>query len=157
MQIVRLKETITPFIMNDSPALLSVGRRCMLDGYSFVWTSGKRPILVRPDGMVIELTVSGHIPYLARGAIVREANVDDNFTLVSENLAPNIAEKSAAQGSCSSLGGEPSVRPSPPPPAAEFAREESDDDDETMPGQRTKAEAVEIQKLMSHRIKKPVV
>lgn len=36
MQIPNMTEDANPFVMPESPPLLSVGRRCMLDGYSFI-------------------------------------------------------------------------------------------------------------------------
>ena len=34
----------------DSPCALSVGQRCMNDGYSFVWIKGKKPCFILPVG-----------------------------------------------------------------------------------------------------------
>ena len=53
-----------PLILQHTPAVLSVGIRCMEQGYSFVWPSGGQPILVRPDGKVTILEIDGHVPVL---------------------------------------------------------------------------------------------
>ena len=32
-----LKETVQPFVLDETPTVLSIGRRCMKMGYSFHW------------------------------------------------------------------------------------------------------------------------
>ena len=36
-----LKETVQPFVLDETPTVLSIGRRCMKMGYSFHWICGK--------------------------------------------------------------------------------------------------------------------
>ena len=55
---------ITPYILEQTPSVLSVGTRCMDQGYSFVWPAGSSPFLVRPDGKAVVLKVDGHVPIL---------------------------------------------------------------------------------------------
>ena len=42
----------TAIIMNDSPCVLSLGKRCMQEGFSFEWNAGENPTLVTPEGHV---------------------------------------------------------------------------------------------------------
>ena len=35
-----LKETVQPFVLHETPTVLSTGRRCMKMGYSFHWFVG---------------------------------------------------------------------------------------------------------------------
>ena len=44
--------------LGRTPPLLSVGRRCRDDGYTFVWLSGKNPYFVTSDGTIIPCLVS---------------------------------------------------------------------------------------------------
>ena len=44
--------------------MLSVGTRCVDQGYSFVWPANGKPILVRPDDKVVQLKIDGHVPVL---------------------------------------------------------------------------------------------
>ena len=60
-----LFQEITPLVMDASPPVLTVGRRCMEQGYAFHWTPGVPPVLVRPDGVRIQLEVENYVPYLA--------------------------------------------------------------------------------------------
>ena len=64
VKIKSLLEKCLPYVLEQTPAVLSVGTRCMIQGYSFVWPAGGIPILVRPDGKVIELKIEGYVPVL---------------------------------------------------------------------------------------------
>ena len=44
--------------------MLSVGTRCVDQGYSFVWPANGKPILVRPDDKIVQLKIEGHVPVL---------------------------------------------------------------------------------------------
>ena len=50
--------------LGTTPPLLSVGRRCLTDGYSFVWLSGKNPYFVTNDGAIIPCLVSFGVLYI---------------------------------------------------------------------------------------------
>ena len=58
---------IEPFILENTPDVISVGMRCMKYGLSFIWPSGLSPYFVLPDGRRVYLSVEGDIPYLAPG------------------------------------------------------------------------------------------
>ena len=51
-------------VMPKTPAVLSVGERCMDHGFSFYWPARKNPYFILPDGTVVHLIVEGKIPYL---------------------------------------------------------------------------------------------
>ena len=59
-----LCEPAQPYILESSPEVLSLGVKCLDQGYSFHWESGKAPTMVRPDGALIQLKVDGHVPYM---------------------------------------------------------------------------------------------
>ena len=63
-----LNEEIDAYVLDSTPAVISVGKRCMNMGYSFHWPSGKNPYLICPDGIIVELDVHGDIPYLRAGS-----------------------------------------------------------------------------------------
>ena len=54
-------------IMQDTPALLSIGKRVIHGGYSFVWLNGRRPCLVTPRNRIIPLDVRGDCPFIKQG------------------------------------------------------------------------------------------
>ena len=62
-----LGQRIKPFILNQTPRVLSIGKRCMEMGYSFIWKAGEEPILYTPSKKVVPLRVVQNIPYLDAG------------------------------------------------------------------------------------------
>ena len=51
-------------VLDDTPSVLSLGKRCMKQGYGFVWPPGENPFMINPDGKRISLFVNGDIPYV---------------------------------------------------------------------------------------------
>ena len=53
--------------MRSSPPVISVGMRCVDDGYDFIWrgSKGEPPYMVKPNGERIELVVRDYVPYFA--------------------------------------------------------------------------------------------
>ena len=64
-----LKDLVEPLVLPETPAVLSVGRRCMHMGYGFHWHPGQNPSLVTPEGKVISLLVKKDIPYMSVGSL----------------------------------------------------------------------------------------
>ena len=62
MNIVEFDESVEPYVLPDTPSVLSIGRRCMQEGYHFVWLSGKHPYLITPSGKLVALAVEDDIP-----------------------------------------------------------------------------------------------
>lgn len=62
-----MHNTIDPFLVESTPAVLSVGMRCIDDGYDFVWCMGSKkqdPFFTKPNGDKIYLKVNDYVPYL---------------------------------------------------------------------------------------------
>ena len=64
MIVRELSLPIQPLVLADSPAVLSLGKRCLEDGYSFHWPAGEQPTFVGPDGKHIPLIVRHNVPYV---------------------------------------------------------------------------------------------
>ena len=64
VKLPALPDPVQPYLLDQTPAVLSVGTRCVDQGYSFVWPADGKPMLVRPDDKVVELRVEGHVPVL---------------------------------------------------------------------------------------------
>lgn len=60
-------EETKPFVLEQSPAVFSVGMRCMKLGYTFVWPPKDQPFMINPAGKKIELHSKDDIPYLIPG------------------------------------------------------------------------------------------
>ena len=55
------------YVLDDTPSVMSLGKRCMEEGYSFVWPSGKMPFMITKEGERIDLTIHDDIPYIDLG------------------------------------------------------------------------------------------
>ena len=64
LRVDELDEDIEPYVLNSTPAVPSVGRRCMDYGYEFRWPSGEPPYFISPQGKKVKLEVKDYVPYL---------------------------------------------------------------------------------------------
>eukprot|EP00435_Cladocopium_sp_Y103_P049150 s608_g14.t1 len=58
------------YILEDTPSVMSLGKRCMDEGYSCVWPSDQMPFLITKDGARIDLSLQDNIPYVDLGGDV---------------------------------------------------------------------------------------
>ena len=59
--------TSQAYVLDDTPSVMSLGKRCMEEGYSFVWPSGKMPFMITKNGERIDLTIHDNIPDIDLG------------------------------------------------------------------------------------------
>ena len=59
-----INKEVHPYVLPDTPAVISVGMRCIQDGWDFVWKSFSRPYFKKKDGTKIKLEVKDYVPYL---------------------------------------------------------------------------------------------
>jgi hypothetical protein len=111
-----LDAVVTPFVLPDTPSVLSIGYRCMELGYSFHWKAGKNPVLVTPGGKVVCLAVEKNVPLLRVGEPDMKAEVPKEF----ENV-PVAAGVEEDEG----VGPAPAVVPAPAEPEMGDADEDS--------------------------------
>ena len=60
IEVPALKKGVDFALMPNSPSIISLGRRCMLDGYAFHWPAGTSPYLIDPSGQRIDLEVDNY-------------------------------------------------------------------------------------------------
>ena len=63
----KIKQTdsvVRPYVLDKTPSVLSVGMRCLKDGYDFVWRARSRPYFRLPDGSRIKLEVKDNVPFI---------------------------------------------------------------------------------------------
>ena len=91
------EQEIRPYVLEDAPDLISIGRRCLEMGYSFHWPSGsKSPFFVLPGSdQRVHLQVVDYLPYL-----VDKHNTEGlkRITPVSALLVREPASSSTALG-----------------------------------------------------------
>ena len=64
-QIVGLHETVEPYILDSTPDVLSIGRRCVEDGCAFHWEPySLHPTIITAKGIVVQLVSRDCCPYL---------------------------------------------------------------------------------------------
>ena len=63
-----LRAEIEPYVLNNSPSVLSIGIRCMEKKYTFIWPPGENPYFITPDDQIIQCEVHDHVPYIRPGA-----------------------------------------------------------------------------------------
>ena len=75
VKVPELNSRVNPYLVQSSPPVLSVGTRCIDEGFDFVWrgSKGEKPYMIRPDGKRIDLEVRDYVPYLCSKS--RQSNV----------------------------------------------------------------------------------
>ena len=62
--IPSLGSTTEPYVLSDSPSVLSVGQKCMDEGFDFVWRANCRPYFRDSEGNKVYMDVRDNVPYL---------------------------------------------------------------------------------------------
>ena len=174
-EIVRLfveefGEEIKPYILDSTPAVVSVGLRCMKKGYTFIWPARSLPYFILPNGNLVYLEVIGDIPYLRPGArecrpraptggicfacgcVRQRSHCPACDPLAAESGEPDAVPGEAASG----------VDPVPPPPAPDYPDPADMDDvaeaEANLPERvrrDLKAEAHSLHHLLRHKPSNP--
>jgi hypothetical protein len=160
LQGVSLLEEINPYVMEQTPAVLSIGRRCMLHGYSFHWPASKSPYFVKPDGEKIVCDVHSYVPYIRHreptwseraAAAPATATLSGNAALRRPRF--NDAGDSAGGGHAPALPGS-SLSPVPPPSPVDTTSSEDGEERTPDTGRKaipnTLAEAKSLRHLLTH-------
>ena len=64
VKLSALPVPVHPYVLDHTPAVLSVGTRYVDQAYGLVWPANGKPIVVRPDDKVVQLKIEGHVPVL---------------------------------------------------------------------------------------------
>ena len=75
-------------VLNQTPAVLSVGSRCTKEGYTFIWPEGEeiKPVMINDEGSCTFLEIDGDIPYLIPDNIPKEKEVRENREKLIKHL-----------------------------------------------------------------------
>merc|ERR1712107_876117 len=69
IEVPTLKKGVDFTLLPDSPSIISLGRLCMLDGFSLHWPTKHAPYLIDPSGHRIDLVVDGYVPYISNAQL----------------------------------------------------------------------------------------
>ena len=63
VRVPSINTTAEPYVLPDSPSVVSVGQKCMEEGFDFVWRANCRPYF-RDNGNKVYMDVKDNVPYL---------------------------------------------------------------------------------------------
>ena len=154
---------IEAHVLESTPSLLSLGKRCLEHGYRFVWEPFAEPKFYDPHGTPVPIEVIHNIPYLYPSEITVVSNKSRQQPLYSalpatvmlHDKVVGCGESSGSRGpgtapSSSSRDVPPDppvVEEAPPPPEAEHREDRVKRD--------LKMEAKSLSHLMTHLPKNP--
>ena len=78
------ESTHTPYVLDESPSVLFVGKKCMEEGYSFVWPANGAPYMISPDNKKILLEVEGNILYVVKDSHFFSPTIDEQTESISK-------------------------------------------------------------------------
>ena len=132
-------EPINAYVLDDTPSVLSVGKRCMKQGYGFVWPPGENPFMINPDGKRISLFVNGDIPYVRAGSQKSIAHDDELAATIKTILERGKGENSekALNAVAATVDATPGEEEEPDGPAEEYSPDFIPDE---APGEEVPAE-----------------
>ena len=84
------ESTHSPDVLDESPSVLSVGKKCIEEGYSFVWPANGMPYMISPDNKKIMLEVEGNIPYVVKDSDFCSPMVDEQTESISKMITGHI-------------------------------------------------------------------
>jgi hypothetical protein len=138
-----------PHVLESTPPVLSVGKRCMEMGYSFVWMNNMNPYFIGPDGMIVELEIRGNIPYLKGGSELCQPKE------ASDTQHVPVAVHSHSVPGEEVVGDPPSVPEAVEVDADDSAWESDEIEEDPEPKRDLKAEAKTLEHLLDHKVKNP--
>ena len=62
MRVPELDSDINFYVLDNTPPVVSVGKRCMEEGYGFYWKPYSTPVFIKPDGAKICCKMRGRVP-----------------------------------------------------------------------------------------------
>ena len=99
MRVKGIEELIEAYVLDSTPSLLSLGKRCMELGYRFVWEPFVHPKFYDPNGRRIAVGVINNLPYLVPSETEIVAGRTDIHRSYPALIAPIIVhEKVVAAG-----------------------------------------------------------
>ena len=96
---------LEPYVLEDTPSVISVGRKCIKEGWDFVWRAFSRPYFRKPDGPKIKLEVHDYVPYLPSSTGVAMTTLGMNY------VSPCTEEASSSEASLSKVHEESKALP----------------------------------------------
>ena len=95
LYVSQLGDKAVGLILPSTPAVLSMGRRCVEEGYHFEWPPfSSSPFMIAPDGKMIRLFVRGYVPYIRKDSFTGEYVEFDRKTKLPVAPAEDVRRRS---------------------------------------------------------------
>jgi len=76
---------IDAVLLSNTPAVISVGKRCMEMGYGFHWEPYQAPTITHPDGTKVQCVVENNCPYVVEEGGVMCPNITGGTSSTSSS------------------------------------------------------------------------
>ena len=83
MYVKELDLFVTVMLLEDTPAVLSLGKLCEDHGYDYHWTSGQKPHLIK-NGRKIKRNTANYVPFVVPGLSTSSSS---SFSPTSQTLS----------------------------------------------------------------------
>ena len=95
VEVPSIASKAEPYSLPETPSVLSVGQRCMDEGYDFVWRAVKRPYFQQNGGKKVYMDVKDYVPYLKswHENIATPARIGNNNPKAEEAPAGRLGPK----------------------------------------------------------------
>ena len=80
LPIPELGKDLEFYLLESTPPVCSVGRRCMEEGFDFHWHAGSAPYFITPDGRKLRCRMKGRVPVIGDLDAWASAALDDAGT-----------------------------------------------------------------------------
>ena len=123
--------------MPNSPSIISLGKLCMLEGFSLHWERGQTPYLLDPSDQRIELEVDRFVPHITSSQLdaVRSSNASPLSPSKATTAGVDSRAETPTELAMGAIPNEPGTGSSedptqvpPPPVLQEVVEDESDAD-----------------------------
>ena len=84
---------VTVMLLENTPAVLSLGKLCEEFGYSYHWTSGQKPHLIK-HGKTIHCDTSNHVPFVVPGLSMSSSSPSTSPTSSSQETVTDTGNSS---------------------------------------------------------------
>ena len=155
-----IDEVIDAHVMQNTPSLISIGKRCMEQGYTFTWPAGELPVLQGPNGKEIVLDVLNNVPYLPASRCNFSSPVTNQYPDIPAVPAPSALSGDVIKEGTEDLPSAPEGHPGSPdldPPASDPIEEtiELEGHGPLRSAEDWKADALTLRHMMTHLPKNP--
>ena len=76
-------------LLEETPAILSLETLCEDHGFSYHWTSGQKPHLIR-NGKSIDCNISNYVPFVVPGLSASSSSTTPSLTSSSSSLKDSV-------------------------------------------------------------------